>query len=119
MKKIKHYEHDNLKELNDLNTELYINDEKYKYNKYFKPEKGGKYEIKLKFFINLTDCSYMFVGCENIIDINLVSFNTRYIINTKYMFYGLKNLKLINFPSFYTKKVIDMSYRFSWCSDLE
>ena len=31
---IKHY-HDNLKELNEYNTELYINNEKMKYKKYF------------------------------------------------------------------------------------
>ena len=30
---------DNLKELNELNTELYINNKKYKYKKYFIPEK--------------------------------------------------------------------------------
>ena len=35
--KIVHY-HDNLKE---LNAELYINDKKYKYQKYFNPEKEG------------------------------------------------------------------------------
>jgi hypothetical protein len=43
--KIKHY-HDNLKELNESNTELYINDIKYKYKKYFKPDKEGIYIIK-------------------------------------------------------------------------
>ena len=46
-KGIKHY-HDNLKELNELNTELYINDKKYKYKKYFNPDKEGIYIIKLK-----------------------------------------------------------------------
>ena len=66
------YNHNNLKELNDLNTELYINDEKYKYNKFFQPNKEGKYKIKLKFYNNLTDCSYMFVGCKNITCINFI-----------------------------------------------
>ena len=42
---IKHY-HDNLKELNESNTELYINDKKYNYKKYFKPDKEGIYMIK-------------------------------------------------------------------------
>jgi hypothetical protein len=51
---IKHY-HDNLKELNESNTELYINDIKYKYKKYFKPDKEGIYIIKLKIntYINI------------------------------------------------------------------
>ena len=38
-----------LKELNESNTELYINNKKYKYNKYFIPEKEGYYNIVLKF----------------------------------------------------------------------
>jgi len=71
------YCRNNLKELNQTNTELYINNIKYEYKKYFIPEKVGKYNIKLKFKINLTDCSFMFVGCENIIKINLSSFNTK------------------------------------------
>ena len=34
--------HDNLKELNELNTELFIDNKKYKFKKYFKPEKKRK-----------------------------------------------------------------------------
>ena len=46
---IKHY-HDNLKELNESNTELYINDKKYKYKKYFNQDKEGiYYKIKIKY----------------------------------------------------------------------
>ena len=55
-----------LKELNDKNAELYINNIKYKYEKYFIPKEEGEYEIKLKFNINLTDCSYMFASCNTI-----------------------------------------------------
>ena len=47
--------HDNLKELNELNTELYIkknNEEKLeKYKKYFIPKEEGIYNIKIKFNI--------------------------------------------------------------------
>lgn len=39
--------HDNLKELNESNTDLYINDDKFKYQKYFVPKKEGIYSIKL------------------------------------------------------------------------
>ena len=58
--------HDNLKQLNSSNTELFINKIKYEYKKYFIPEKNGEYSIKLKFKINLTDSSFMFAGCDNI-----------------------------------------------------
>ena len=80
--------HNNLKELNDTNTELYINNIKYKYNKYFAPKNGGKYNIKIKININIKDCSYMFANCKNIENINLIDFNTDNIINIQYMFYG-------------------------------
>ena len=43
--------HNHLKELNISNTELFINDKKYEYKKYFIPEKEGIYSIKLKFNI--------------------------------------------------------------------
>ena len=106
---------DNLKELNEFNTDLYINNHKYKYQKYFIPEKEGKYNIKLKFSINLTDCSYMFAGCENIINIDFIHFNTKYVTNMKYMFYENKNLENINLFSFDAQNVTNISYMFYNC----
>ena len=41
--------HNNLKELNVMNTELYINNKKYEYEKYFIPEKEGEYDIHIRF----------------------------------------------------------------------
>ena len=53
-----------------LNTKLYINDVKQeKYKTYFKPEKEGIYKIKLKINTIITDCSFMFAECKNIINI--------------------------------------------------
>ena len=54
--------HNNLIELNELNTEIYINKKKENYKKYFIPNNDGIYNINIKFNINLTDCSYMFAG---------------------------------------------------------
>ena len=117
-KGINHY-HDNLKELNKLNTELFINDQKYEYKKYFIPKKEGNYNIKLKFDINLTDCSYMFSGCKNIIDIKFISFNTRNVTNMKYMFHKCKSLKFIFLIPFETKNVISMEGMFSFCENID
>jgi len=113
------FEHDNLQELNESNTELYINNKKYKYKKYFIPEKEGEYEIYLKFNINLTDCSYMFAGCGKIKYIDFTFFNTINIINMKYMFYKCKNLKYINLFSPDIRNVTDMRRMFYECSLLE
>jgi len=110
--------HDNLKELNEYNTELYIDRNKEKYEKYYIPKKEGEFKINLKFNINLNDCSYMFAGCEKIMEINFNSFNTKFVKAMKYMFCDCKNLKSINLYSFDTKNVSDMSYMFYHCNYL-
>ena len=111
--------HNNLRELNQTNTNLYINDTKYNFQKYFKPDKLGKYNITLKFNFNMTDCSYMFAGCKNITDINFISFNTQYVINMKYMFYKCTRLTSINLLNFNTKNVFNMGNMFSHCYKLQ
>ena len=88
----KKYSHDHLKELNEDNIKLYINGNKRKYEKYFIPEKEGEYRIELRFNINLTDCSYMFSGCEKIKYINFSNFSTSNVNNMSFMFSGCKSL---------------------------
>ena len=88
---IKHF-HDNLKELNETNVILYINNNRCKFQKYFKPDKEGIYIINLKFKIYLTDCSFMFAGCSNIINIDFSYFSTKNVANMNYMFSGCSNL---------------------------
>ena len=106
-------------ELNEKNTELYINDLRKEFNYYLIPDKKGEYNIKLKFNINLIDCSYMFANCENIIEINFIRFNTKYVKSMKYMFHKCKNLKYINnLLLFDTRNAIDMSEMFSFCYQL-
>ena len=58
------HHHDNLKELNELNTEIFINNIKYKYTKSFKPEKEGLYEIIIKLNDEIKNCSYMLYNCQ-------------------------------------------------------
>ena len=111
--------HDHLKELNELNTEIYINNTKYKYTKSFKPEKVGLTEIKIKFNIQIKDCSYMFYECSNLTSIDLSSFDTTYVNNMKYMFGKCHNLTSIDLSSFDTRNVTDMSFMFSFCSNLK
>jgi len=111
--------HNNLNELNESNTELYINNNKKIYRKYFRPEIEGKYTIKLIFNSYITDCSYMFAGCENIININFISFDTKYITNMEYMFYKCTNITNLNLFSFDTRNVIDMKYMFYRCQKIK
>jgi len=135
---------DNLKELNESNTELFINDTQIKYENFFKPEKEGNYVIKLKFNTKIKDCSFMFSKCQkivkldlssfdtssvtdmnnlfsycnNIVSLDLSSFDTKNVTNMKYMFYHCHNLEYLNLFSFDTHNVTDMSYMFYNCNKL-
>ena len=113
----KHF-HDNLKELNEVNTKIYINEEEYKYSKYFIPYKKGIYKIKIKLNILMTDCSFMFGFCNNIILIDLSSFNSKNVTNMNKMFYSCTNLNFIDFSSFNTQNVTNMKQMFYDCNNL-
>ena len=110
--------HSYLSELNQNNTELYINEKIVNYQKFFIPTKDGIYQIKLKFNNLLRDCSYMFYYCRNIIGIDFSSFKTQNVNNMSYMFYYCLNLSNLDLSSFNTEKVINMSNLFSYCLNL-
>ena len=116
--KKKHY-HDNLKELNEKNTKLFVNDKECKYSKFIIPSIEGEYEIKLLIFIKMENFSHMFYNCKNIISINISNFNTSNVIDMSYMFSGCSNLSNISDISFFnTINVTDMSYMFDHCSNI-
>ena len=78
--------HDNLKELNEFNTELYINGIKTEYKKYFNPIEIGEYSIYLKFNISITDCSFMFFNCKHIQKIEILNLDTKNVTKMDFMF---------------------------------
>ena len=108
-KEVEHY-HDNLKELNELNTKLYINNIKYKYKKYINVKIEGIYKIKLKFNIKIKDCSFMFCECFNIKNLDLSYFDTKNVTNMSYMFYNISDIAKLNLSSFDIKNVTKMSH---------
>ena len=112
------HHHDFLKELNQSNVELYINNKRYKYEKYFIPKKEGNFIMLLKFNFLMKDTSFMFYECNNIISIDLSSFHSQKVVNMSNMFYGCSNLTKIDFYSFDTQNVINMSGMFTGCSNL-
>jgi len=114
---IKNY-HNNLKELNEANTALYINNNRYKFEKYFLPNEEGIYIIELLLFFPIKDCSFMFTNCKNITNIDFSKFITKYAINMEYMFSGCTNLKNLNLTNFNTENVINMRGMFGECSKI-
>ena len=116
--KTEDHHHDFLKELNESNVDLYINKKKYKFQKYFKPDKEGIYSILLKLKNSITDCSCMFYCCDNLVDIDLSCFNTKNVIDMKNMFYCCFELSSIDLSSFNTENVTNMNYMFYGCYKL-
>ena len=116
--KIKHY-HDYLKELNESNTKVYINNKEIKYSKYFTPKEKGIYDIKIVFNVKMKDISFIFSNCSNILSIDFSSFDASYATNMRSMFYQCKLLKSINFTSFDTSNATDMSFMFYNCTNLD
>ena len=110
-----------LKDLNNDKIEVYINGQikTEKFNKYFIPDKEGEYEIKLIFKYKIKDCSFMFRNCENIIKLDLSSFDSSDVNNMHYMFGKCHNLKEVDLNNLITDNVTDMSYMFNRCFSLE
>ena len=71
----KNESHNELKEMDESNVELYIDDIKYKYKKYHRFSKGN-HKIIIKLKIKIKNCCKMFCGCEKLTIIDLSSFNT-------------------------------------------
>jgi len=115
----KRHFHDFLKELNETNTKVYINDKEIPYKKYFIPKEEGIYDIKIVFNIKIKDISFMFSDCKNIISVDFSNFDSSEATDISHMFYQDEQLKSINFTSFNTKNVVNMSYMFLKCSKLE
>ena len=118
----KNFEEENkeLKELNDENTKIYLDDKPINFCKFFKPTKEGEYTIKIIFKNKiLEDCSYLFRYCENIKSIDLSSFDSSKVNNMNYMFGKCFNLEEINLNNFNTEKVTNMSYCFNKCKLLK
>jgi len=115
-----HFSYEKPKELNEFNTNLYINNKKQKYKNHFTPFEEGIYSIKLKFNILIKDCSYMFFSCDKIIYIDLSSFNTKNITNMEGMFSNCLSLKYIKgLSNWNIQKVLTMANMFYNCKSLK
>ena len=114
-------ENKNNTELNKTNVKIYIDNIKLNdFQKYFIPKIDKEYDIKLILDINLKmkNCSYMFFKCQNIIELDLSSFDTSKVSNMNHMFGRCYNVKDINLCNIDTQNVTDMGYLFSKCKNL-
>ena len=108
-----------LNQLNESNTELFIDEKKYKFQRYFTFKKEGIYSIKIILKDYMKDCQCMFYECKNIIDIDLSSFETKNVTNMSQMFRECENLTNINLSNFDTQNVTNMKFMFGYCDNLK
>ena len=107
------------RELNETNTELFINNEKTKYKPYFIPEKGGIYDIQLKINIKMKSCCGLFYDLYYLQSVDLSSFDTSNVTNMSLMFYKCRNLQSVDLSSFNTQNVTNMRDMFNECRNLQ
>ena len=96
-----------------------VNDTQIKYENYFKPEKEGNYLIKLKFNTFIKDCSFIFSKCQNIVKLDLSSFDISSVTDMNNMLSYCNNIANLDLSSFDTKNVTNMKYMFYHCNNLE
>ena len=111
-------ENKDINNLNDTNTEIFIDNNKITFSKYFTPTKIGDYKITIKFKNKMTDCSYIFRGCGTIISVDLSSFDSSEVTDMKQLFSICFQLKAVNLNNLNVSKVKDMSYMFNKCFEL-
>ena len=117
--KFKKYHSDvDVPKLNRDNIIVLIDGEICRYENYYKFPKEGIYNVTIYINYILKDCTALFYCCENIIDIDFSSFDTKSVTNMSWMFYKCSKLTNLNLSSFDTKNVTNMSRMFFCCSNL-
>ena len=95
--------------------ELYINNKKIDFCFKYKFPEEGNYTIKVVFEQPLSNTSFLFYNCKNLISIDLSNFNTSYVEDMKWMFANCTNLTELDLSNFNTKNVINMGRMFFNC----
>ena len=101
------------------NSDIYINGKQIDWNYYYIFPKRGKYKIEYIFHDLLESTSYLFEGCENLIEIDLSYFNTDNVTEMNSMFFDCKSLININLSNFKTENTTNMEFMFMGCHALK
>ena len=114
-------------ELNEDNTDMYINDKLTKFQKYlFNPSNDKQnnnnynlkkeWEIKYVFDHKLKTLDYMFFACYEIISIKFVNVDTSYLSSMKFTFSGCDELENVDLSCFNTRNLKNIYNCFFGCS---
>ncbi len=107
------------KDINEKNIKLFIDDKEIEFNKIISDLTKLIYTIMIKIEQKLINCEKMFYECKNIIEIQFINFDTKYVTNMAKMFYFCSKLNNLELNIFDTKNVKDMNKMFTFCDSLE
>ena len=105
--------------INEENTDIFINDRKIKFNQKYKCEETGLIYVKFKFKQFLTSTDFMFYNCSSLKSVNLSSFNAKKLDTMNCMFGDCISLELIDLSSINIKNVTSIAGLFINCSSLK
>ena len=108
-----------MRKLNETNTELYINNKKVIYKSYFIPEKEGICNIQIKINIKLEGLSGLFYDLNNLVGLDLSSFDFQGVTHIDKIFYKCYNLLYIKLSSFNATKITNVKNLFDDCYNLK
>ena len=75
--------------------------------------------VKIAFNETITNISYMFSNCNNILSVDLLNFDFSYIEDMSYMFAGCSSLLSINISNLNASSSTNMNYMFAGCSQIQ
>ena len=82
------------------------------------PETTGTIQIKIIFNEALTTLDYLFIGCSDLIKVDLSNLNSPSITSMIYTFTDCTSLVTVDFTSFVSSKVEKMEFLFGGCVNL-
>ena len=101
------------------NCNIYLNEEKIKFNPNYTFTKPGKYTFKFEFNDLLINAKKLFSGCDTLISLDFSKFKSNYIHDMSYMFKDCKQLEKIDLSNFKTKEATKMKGVFKGCKSLK
>ena len=106
-------------EINESNIEIFVNDDKIKFNYKYVNNMKGEIKVKFKFKKLIENISYLFYNCSALKAVDLSSFYSNKVNDMSYMFSGCYSLESINLISFKSNQLKNLSYMFSGCYSLK
>ena len=107
------------KKMIENSCEIFLNNEKINFSYFYTFNKEGEYTFKFNFNTKLTNISFLFYNCINLISIDFfTNFNTENVSDMSNMFWECNELKDIDLSSFNTRNVFQMNAMFSDCNSL-